>query len=253
MATNFHPLDLTNLIDEATVLNENASILETPKNTEITVRKRPKKKQINKLDTANKRLSTSLGDLQTMNVEMQNKDRTRNKNKSSSQHHLADKERAQPTTGGTLKKNRSRSASRINKFIRNIFKIDKVSTDTVENEQAISDIEEESTGHNFTFTRLFNSFRGSQHSVNTNVSRTSKRFGRKKEGRISSSTNSTTLTDDSLKTMRVNGGCIFFQYSAIITLNITLNLTITLIITFTKIINLTITFSITATLPYPPL
>ena len=113
------------------------------------------------------------------------------------------------------KSTRSRSTSRLNKFLRTLFKLDNHSNNSQQQQPANrggdtfvdADLDEESSHHNFTFSRLFNSFRGSHTSVNTNSGRLSKnKLPNKssKSNRNSSSTNSTTLTNDSGKTLRTN-------------------------------------------------
>lgn len=111
------------------------------------------------------------------------------------------------------KPQRSRSANRLNKFIRTIFKHNNPKQDPpaaheqpiIHQHQLSTDTDEDTPPQSSsTFTRLFNSFRGSHTSVNT--SRLSKRFTRNKQRNSSSRTsNSTTNTDDSLQTLRVNG------------------------------------------------
>ncbi len=221
VATNFHPLDLTQLVNE--IMPETPTVTSTTvttTKTQVTKRVR-KNRQISKLEMTNKRLSTSLGDFQIINNE---KKKSQSKSKSSSQHGL------DCTSGGgcnvtrceeptNLKKNsRSRSANRINKFIRNIFKLDTASKEKCTDEQPEvtknidkdqqqlnSDDEEIHAPHNnhFNFTRLFSSFRGSQHSVNT-----SKKYVRGRHvNRNSSRNNSVTLSETtSLKTLKTNGG-----------------------------------------------
>lgn len=88
VATNFHPLDLTPpTIDETSVVNQTI-----PEKSETPIKRRPRKNlKQNKLETAKKRLSTSLGDMQVLNNEIYkavNGTLGVEKNKSSSQHHL---------------------------------------------------------------------------------------------------------------------------------------------------------------------
>lgn len=223
-ATNIYPLDLTTLIDTQAIIKENSNeslLKEEPK----IVKKRTRKNiHVNKPEIANKRLSTSLGDLQ-INVNIKStksRDNSKNrKNKSSSQNQLdyedqKDKIEIKKDFG---KPHRSRSSSRLNKFIRNIFKIDSKSNE-FENEEIImenqtmkisekknqdNDLDESanSSSHNFTFTRLFNSFRGSHNSINSQ----SRKKPKNKRNRNTSSTNSanTICTEGSMKTVQTGG------------------------------------------------
>jgi len=238
VATNFHPLDLTQLVNDVTPKTPRTSTISTDTATKTPVTKRVRKnKQITKLEMTNKRLSTSLGDFQIITQEISNKNGNP-KSRSSSQHGLdctsggcnALKSNENIANTTNLKKNSSsKSTNRINKFLRNIFKIDSSSKaksvddhdkhkaqDKDDQQQMISNDSEEETyapnSNNFTLTRLFNSFRGSQFSVNTNISRMSKKNSRARQvNRNSSSNNSGTLSEaHSLKTLKTNGD--FFNF-----------------------------------------
>ena len=113
---------------------------------------------------------------------------------------------------GALKKSsRSRSANRLNKFIRSIFKIESrqasPAAKLVESAGGGSSSEEaeeqQGQAHGFTFTRLFSSFRGSHASISGESKRVSRA---KRNANSTNSTNSTSSnTNESLKTLQVNG------------------------------------------------
>ena len=97
VATNFHPLDLTRMTEEneQQLQQQRLNDVSTPtmprKTTaDIVVTKRTRKSKVTKLEMANKRLSTSLGDIQNLNNEIKLKTSSRiaDKDKSSSQRHL---------------------------------------------------------------------------------------------------------------------------------------------------------------------
>lgn len=233
-ATNFHPLDLTLFNessaggDDKTTSNlNNTSINED--SVGVVVKKRTKRTKqrgeqpLSKLEMSNRRLSTSLGDLVKIDTAA-NKLEAKDKSKSSSQNHLERQSRQQNEaalkSSATLKKsNRSRSANRLNKFIRNIFKhkheTAAVNSDTEESADIIDQHNQTATSqsngntnHNSAFTRLFNSFRTSHGTVNGQSKRFAMRnVSKQQRNRNSSSarTNSSSATDDSLKTLQVNG------------------------------------------------
>lgn len=213
-ATNLNPLDFSRCVNDVAV-TEKVDIKEVANLKEKNVQKRENKSNLTKIDIPNKRLSTSLGDLQILNSKCIKHVNLREnaKDKFSSQNQLATQcscEKFERNQKLLKKAHRSRSSSRLNRFIRNIFKLDfkhnneikhlkeqnKNLKDKIIKKSVTNDLDDQSIHQNFTFTRLFSSFRGSHMSINTQ--------NKNKRNHNSTSTNSTAPIDGSLKTLRIN-------------------------------------------------